>query len=85
MFIACGSAWRADPRVNRGWCRPKSTHQHALEGTPIWARAAEGPDFVASRNGRGRLAAAAHGLRARAGAMMQTPRHRRCGPLALCL
>jgi hypothetical protein len=20
MFIACGSAWRADPRVTHGWC-----------------------------------------------------------------
>jgi hypothetical protein len=27
MFIACGSAWRADPRVTHGLCRPKSTHQ----------------------------------------------------------
>ena len=22
MVIACGSAWRADPRVTHGWCRP---------------------------------------------------------------
>jgi hypothetical protein len=22
MFIACGSAWRADPRVTHGWCNP---------------------------------------------------------------
>ena len=30
MFIARGSAWRADPlaRVTHGWCRPKCTHQH---------------------------------------------------------
>jgi hypothetical protein len=41
------------------------------------ARAADGPDFVPSRNGRGRLAAAAHGLRARARAMA-----RRRGQLA---
>ncbi len=29
MLIACGSAWRADPRPTHGWCRPKSTQQAA--------------------------------------------------------
>jgi hypothetical protein len=28
--IACGSAWRVDPRLTHGWCRPKSTQQEAL-------------------------------------------------------
>ena len=38
MFIACGSAWRADPRVTHGWCRPRSTHQHALQGPVVGGR-----------------------------------------------
>ena len=36
---------------------------------PKLARAADGPDFRPSRNGRGRVAAAAHGLRERGRAM----------------
>ena len=36
---------------------------------PMLARAADGPDFRPSRNGRGRVAAAAHGLRERGRAM----------------
>jgi hypothetical protein len=44
---------------------------------PMLARAADGPDFGPSRTGRGRLAAAAHGLRARRRAMA-----RRRGQLA---
>jgi hypothetical protein len=39
MFIACGSAWRADPRVTHGWCKPKST-------TP--ARAVRSRPFVSA-------------------------------------
>ena len=45
MLIACGSAWRADLRVTRGWCRPVSTQQEALGRTrspipypPPWRR-----------------------------------------------
>ena len=29
MFLACGSAWRADPRVTHGWCRPIEVHPPA--------------------------------------------------------
>ena len=37
MFLACASAWRADPRVTHGWCRPTATHQHALYKVPSFS------------------------------------------------
>ena len=75
MVIACGSAWRVAPRLTHELAAPWVCG-HTGGCTHVGA-AADGPDFGPSRTGRGRLAAAAHGLRERRRAMA-----RRRGQLA---
>ena len=51
MLIACGSAWRADPRVTHGWCRPKSTHQQACKVPSFCIGRAFLPWIIRTRSG----------------------------------